>query len=311
MARKEWLRKAAPKWVVDLHDKLYYAYIKAYPKRYADFLYYSKTGHHINWENPQDFNEKGRWVQFNTDTSQWPQLADKFSVRSYIESKGHPELLVDLYGVWDDAAEIDFNSLPNSFVLKTNHGSGEVIIVSDKSLVDVEMLRRKIGDYLKESYGVWTAEPHYLKIKPRIIAEQLLPNTNPLSSSLAEYKIYCNFGKPLLCGVPYDRDPITKHCQESWYSPDWECLDSWHSGEYECRHFPRPSSLELIYKACQDLASQFPIIRMDFYEVDGKPYFGEMTFTPEGFYVGDFSEKALIELGKAIDLSMIPKEMLK
>lgn len=311
MARKNWLRQTAPKWVVDLHDKVYYAYIKAFPKRYADFLYHEKTGKHIDWKNPQDLNEKGRWIQFNTDTSQWSKLADKYRVREYIEQKGHSELLVDLYGVWKDPEEIDFSKLPQSFVLKTNHGSGEVILIQDKTKIDYEAVRTKIGNYLKESYGVWTAEPHYLEIEPCIIAEQLLPNTNPLSSSLAEYKVYCHFGKPILCGIPYDRDPQTKHCLESWYSPEWEALDDYHSGEYICRHFPKPSSLEQIYEACKDLASQFPLVRMDFYEVNGKPYFGEMTFTPEGFYVGDFSDKALKELGQAIDLTRIPKEMLK
>jgi hypothetical protein len=123
--------------------------------------------------------------------------------------------------------------------------------------------------------------------------------------------VYCHFGKPILCGVPYDRDPQTKHCLESWYSPEWEAKDDYHSGEYVCRHFPKPSSLEQIFEACKDLASQFPLVRMDFYEVNGKPYFGEMTFTPEGFYVGDFSDKALKELGQAIDLTRIPKKMLK
>lgn len=302
MTLKNTLRNLSPKWLVDIHDKMYYAYIKAYPKKYADFLYYSKTGRHINWENPIDLNEKGRWIQFNTDTSQWPLLADKYKVREYIAEKGHSELLVELYGVWENASDIDFEKLPNNFVIKTNHGSGEVIIVNDKTKTNIEEVRRKIGDFLKEPYGVWTAEPHYLKIHPLIIAEQLLPNTNPYSTSLAEYKFYCNYGKPILCGVPYDRNPLTKHCQESWFDMDWNLMKQYHSGDYECRYFPRPSSMDLMCKACNDLASQFPLVRMDFYEVNGKPYFGEMTFTPEGFYVGDFSDIALLDIGNSITL---------
>ena len=168
----------------------YRQYSKKDPKELAEILHRKYFKKDIDWKNPRDFNEKIRWLQFYTNTDEWSRLADKYVVREYVREKGYGDILVKLYGKWDKARDIDFDSLPNSFILKTNHGSGEIIAVKDKRKVDLEKIRRKMQKYLDTPFGIITAEPHYLKIKPCIIAEELLVQDGGISSSLIDYKFF-------------------------------------------------------------------------------------------------------------------------
>ena len=311
MARKDWLRKAAPKWVVDLHDKVYYAYIKACPKRHAAKIFKEQFGRAIDWENPTILSEKGRWIQFNTNTSQWPLLADKYKVRDYLQSLGLNEYIPALYGVWETAADIDFSKLPNRFVMKTNHGCGEVIVVSDKSAIEQEAVQKIMQKHLDERYGVYTAEPHYLDIHPVILAEELLPNTCPDSSTMVDYKIFCSWGKPIFLDICYDRNTKTHHAHESWYDPNWIKHDEWHTGNYSPKTITRPSSLNKMYDICALIGKNMPLMRIDFYDVDGKPYIGELTLTPNGFNPECLTPESQRMIGNQIDLTRIPKEMIK
>ena len=158
--------------------------LKDSPKELADFLYKRSFGRFINWESPTEWNEKIRWLQFNTDVSLWTMLADKYHVRNYLQKMGYDHFLVKLYGVWNNAQDIDFSILPQSFVLKTNHGYGEVIIVKDKYSINIDEIRKKMNKYVNTPFGYETAETHYLKIKPLIIAEELQPSESSFSSSI-------------------------------------------------------------------------------------------------------------------------------
>lgn len=308
MARKNWLRNMFPKWVVGLHDKAYYAYIQAFPKRHAANMFHESFGRPIDWNHPTILSEKGRWVQFNTNTTEWPLLADKIRVRDYLKNLGLEEYLPALYGVWEKAADIDFASLPGKFVLKTNHGCGEVVVVSDKSAIDEKALRRKMQHYLDESYGVWTAEPHYLKIKPVILAEQLLPNTSPDSEAMVDYKVFCSWGQPILLDICYDRNPDTHHANETWYDPDWTKHDEWHTGNYKPKNINRPASLDEMYEICKKLSHDKPLMRIDFYDVNGRPYIGELTMTPNGYNPECLTDEAQRIIGDRIDLSSLLKK---
>lgn len=175
-------------------------------KHVTERLYRKIMHKKIDWNNPIDLNEKIHWLKLYTDTSQWTLLADKYYVRSYVEGKHLKEILIPLYGKYDSAADIDFNELPTSFVLKTNHGSGEVVLVKDKSKIDENRVRKEMACYLKERYGLLEGEPHYRKIKPCIIAEEYLqmPESS-ISTSLIDYKIWCFDGKPAYIWACYNR----------------------------------------------------------------------------------------------------------
>jgi len=149
-----------------------------FPRIVADNLNYKLYGHHVNWKAPVDINEKMQWLLFNTDVSIWSMLADKFAVRMFVAERGCEEILVPLYGRWDKFEDINWQSLPDSFVLKTNHGYGNTRLIYDKKQVDVDALSEFYGKSLKRIYGLDTAEIHYRKIKPCIIAEGLLDSNS-------------------------------------------------------------------------------------------------------------------------------------
>ena len=142
---------------------------------------------------------------FYSDTSLWSKLADKIEVRNYVESKGLKELLPRLLGAWDHANEIDFDKLPNSFVLKTNHGCGEVLVIKDKRKEDLTAVKNKMNGFLQSPFGILTGEPHYLEIKPRVLPKKCYPTILSFPPHWFDYKFYCFYGKPECVLVCYDR----------------------------------------------------------------------------------------------------------
>lgn len=257
---------------------------KFFPKWYADRLYRKDFGRNINWKNPNEFNEKIRWLQFKTDTSTWSLLADKYRVRKYLEERGYGNMLVKLYGVWENADEIDFDKLPKSFVLKTNHGCGSVYVVNDKSKVNLPQIRQELNKSLSEIYGIKTAEPHYFPIKPVIIAEEILHQDGDVSESLIDYKFYCTYGEPQFCAVMFNRDIEHHKYEVRLYDQNWQdkshLLGKYSHTKIGSAKIPRPKTYEEIKSFCLELCKEFPFVRMDFYETGGKLYFGEFTFTP-------------------------------
>ena len=161
------------------------------PIQVARLKYYYKFHRMPNFEHPTDLNEKINWMKFYGDTSKWADLADKYKVREYIESKGLADTLVKLYGRWDNANDIDWDKLPKQFVLKVNNGCGDVLICKDKSKLDISSVVKKYNQLVSMKYGAVTGEPHYAKIKPCIIAEELLDVSKQSipSTSLIDYKV--------------------------------------------------------------------------------------------------------------------------
>ena len=266
-----------------------------FPKWQANRLYKNNFGRSINWNHPTEFNEKIRYLQFYSDTSKWPLLADKYRVRKYITEKGYEDILVKLYGVWKDAKDIDFSKLPNSFVLKTNHGCGSVYIIKNKQEANLEKIKRQLNKDLKESFGIDTAEPHYLKINPVIIAEELLRQDGNQSSTLIDYKFYCIYGEPQFCGVMYNRNIANRTYDVKLYDNDWKDITKFlaktaHVGN---KDIPRPRNFDAMKEFCRKVCAEFPFVRMDFYESNGKLYFGEFTFTPAACSGGSIGPDAL------------------
>jgi len=292
-----------------LKKKVYYWYLSTHnPRKLAEHLYIDATGKKegINWEHPRDLNEKINWLKFNTDTTKWSELADKYAVRSFVEEKGFGRYLVPLLGVWSNADQIDFSKLPNSFVLKTNNGAGTVMVVEDKSIIDETQVRTLLNKWLKKQFGLKQAEPHYLKIKPLIIAEAMLKEKSLISSSLIDYKIWCFGGKAFGTFVCYDRYRFAKKVE--WYDKDWNYHPEWLSREY-CKlidndnpSIPKPKSYDEMIRMAEILSEGFPEVRVDLYNIEGQIYFGEMTFTASGGHMNSSSDEVLLEMGKLIKL---------
>lgn len=287
-----------------LNKRNYYVGLKN-PKKRIDEIHIKICGKSINWDNPIDINEKINWLKINTDTSKWSVLADKYAVREFVEERGLGALLVPLYGHWMDANDIDFDKLPNSFVLKDTHGSSTNIVVRDKSKIDTAAIRKTLQRWIKTKYGVAEGEVHYKNIVPSIIAEKLLVDNNcSFSESLVDYKVWSFDGKPYSIWACYNR--TKEYAYVSQYDLNW----NYHP---ECSRFtqhyrdggnvvPKPSTLLQMLDAASILSKGFPEVRVDFYEVDGKLYFGEMTFTSAGGHMDFYTQEYLNELGNQIVL---------
>ena len=260
-----------------------------------------------DFKEPRTINEKLLWLEFHTDTSQWTECSDKNLVRKYIKDKGLEDILTKQYGVYYDVDDIKFNKLPSSFVLKTNNGYGTVLLIKDKTTVNELELKAKLKQWLKEPFGYKTGEPHYTRIKPCIVIEEMLVADPSISSSLVDYKFWCLNGKVEMCFVCTDRD-IAHHSATfcAYTLPDWTRREDWMSPKFKSEgNIPKPSKLQDMMRYAEILSTDFPLVRVDFYEVKEKVYFGEMTFTSNGGRMAYFTEEVLLEMGGRLDISNI------
>lgn len=269
-------------------------------KKLAGCIYRLNFGKRLNWENPQNLSEKINWMKFNTDTTLWTELADKYKVRKYVEDKGLKDILVEIYGVWERAEDIDFNQLPQSFVLKTNNACGTVLLVKDKSSIDVDEIRLLLNEWMTIVMGRNTAEPHYMGIKPLIIAEQFL---SPLSGDcINDYKLYTVDGITELVMVCSDRK-IGVGSSISLYDDNWTFSpERLSSSLVSVPPIAKPENFEKMKDYARILGEGIPFVRIDFYDLNGKVYFGEMTFTPKGGYCSSLSDEESLRIGSKVKL---------
>lgn len=300
---KKMIRKVCPEWIHTIYaETKYWIRFHFFIKSLDSEFFRGIMGYDINWDNPQDLNEKINWLKLYSDTSEWTRLADKFLARDYIAEKLGPEVLPKLYGVWKRAEDIDFDTLPDKFVIKTNHGCGGVVVVEDKATLDKEKVRKEMAEAVSHRFGYKTIEPHYMKIPPIIMAEQLIENDAPFSTSIVDYKVWCINGKPeciLMCS-----DRTGKKCTLSWYDTEWNFLPDVNSGRHagDYKEIPRPACLEQMLQYARTLAEGFPQVRVDFYIEKGRLYVGELTFTSQGGYMDYLSREFSLKLGKNVQL---------
>lgn len=267
----------------------------------ASLLYYDRLHRRINWRHPKDLNEKINWLSFKTDTSMWTRCADKYRVREYVKECGCEEILVPFYGVWEKASDIDFESLPNSFVLKTNHGSGGVFIVKDKAKIDKEEIVNQLQQSLDTPFGRELAEPHYLEIPPRIICEGLLEDAE--HEHPIDYKIWCFDGIPHYVLTFSDRDVKMHSFKLNLYDTNWNRLNHLIPPSYRNTvSIKKPEMLEEMLEYARILSKPFPQVRCDLYYINHHIYFGELTFTSRSGRMDFFTPEALRIMGDKVTL---------
>lgn len=273
------------------------------PEKLFCIRYKSITGNSLNVNNPTTLYDKIAYMAFRTDTTEWSRLADKVHVRDYVNECGYGKYLPQLLGVWEKASDVDFDDLPNSFVIKTNNASATNILVRNKSKLDIISTRQKLDKWLKWEYGLQTCQPHYSRIKPLILAEEFLIDceTAKANKSLVDYKFYCINGRPMYVMVMTDREPNTHMMKVGVFDMSWNVHNEFVSDIHETadNDIKQPSSFTLMQQMAATLSKPFPFVRVDFYEINGKPIFGEMTFTP-GF--DTFTQAFQVELGKVCRL---------
>jgi len=240
------------------------------------------------WNNPRTLNEKVTWMAVYTDTSKWTECTDKYEVRKHIEELGMKDILTECYGVWDLADDIDFENLPDKFVLKCTHDCGSTIIIRDKSKMNKHEVVNFLNKHLTVRYGYESCEPHYTKIKPRVMAESLIEmdDTDEFSSATTvDHKIRCIGGKAQYDFVCYDRQLESgsggsKTIYDLYDIHSWTPMHQYlQDPDVKYRPVPKPRNLEKMIAVAEKISQGFPQVRVDLYNVGGKIYFGEMTFT--------------------------------
>lgn len=270
------------------------------PLATAKLLHLAECRRWPDIRNPRDLNEKIMHMEFFSDTSEWTRLADKVKVRDFVASKGLADILIPLLGVYRTADEIDFDALPESFVIKPNNGSAQAVVVDDKSAVDQAAIRRTVAHWSERQFGIGTAEPHYTRISPLIMAEKRLPT--PDGSLPIDYKFHCFGGRPVNCLVCSGRNTKDLHSHFNLYSIDpWREITEGFRQRYRASEsFPMPEKLSDMLSIAAKLSEGFPFVRIDLYEVEGKVWFGEMTFTPTACRIDYLTHDVLLRLGSLI-----------
>ena len=234
-----------------------------------------KKNNDFDIENPKTYSEKIQWMKLYDNSSLKTQLSDKYLVRGWINEKIGEKYLIPLLGVWDSFDEINFDLLPDQFVLKANHGSRFNIIVKNKSTLNIEKTKKKMNKWMRINYAFsFGFEFQYLNIQPKIIAEKYIENIN---GDVDDYKVFCFNGKAESIAVYSDRKTNVKM---SFYDLNWNKLDYTSSYPLNKEMVPKPKNLKLLIELAEKLTEGFPHVRVDFYILnDNTIKFGEMTFS--------------------------------
>lgn len=249
------------------------------PKFCAQAHYFIKFKKKLNLSNPTNFNEKIQWLKFNElNNDIYTLCADKYKVREYVSSKGCGEILNDLYGVYDSPQSIDYRVLPEKFALKCNHGAGYNIICDNKSSIDIEKTNKQLDKWLKQDFSTLFIEPQYKKIERKILCEKYIENER--GGFPDDYKFYCFNGKPYAVMVCIGREKGTPKFY--YFDMNWNPLPFEDTIELiNKKNYPKmPDGFNKMKDYAMKLASDFKFVRADFYLLNKKVIFGELTFTP-------------------------------
>lgn len=247
-------------------------------KRFLKLKYKLMFNKKLHLTDPKTFNEKLQWLKLYDRRPIYTTIVDKYKVREYIAEKIGSEYLVPFHGAWDTEEEINFDILPDQFVLKCNHNSGiGMCICTDKSKLDIKKVKKELKRGLKQNYYKKEREWPYKDVPRKIIAEMFLKSDE---GGLTDYKVHCFNGEPKLILVCKDRFTVTG-LTEDFYSEDWIHLNIKRPDiEWASSPIQKPEQLDEILQLSRTLSKDIPFLRVDFYIVEGKVYFSELTLYP-------------------------------
>lgn len=260
----------------------------------------------LNLKNPTTLADKVSYIELHEQLPLASRCTDKYAVRKYITEKGYGDSLVPLAyeGVWSSVEEINFDILPERFVIKATHGCKMNYFVPDKTKLDINDCKKTLRKWLGTSYGKYSIEPHYLSIPHRLYAEEYLEEM----SNLIDYKIHCLNGIPrfilVLSERKVDKDKPMQVTVDL-FDTSWNVIHEVVRSNLEIPgngNIPKPKHLAEMLKMAADLASEFKFVRIDLYELNDKIYFGEMTFSPACCVFPSFSERFNRKMGKYLKL---------
>lgn len=254
----------------------------------------------LDLNNPKTFSEKLQWLKLYSRNSLYTKMVDKYEVREYVKDKIGDEYLIPLYGVYDSFNEIDFEKLPKKFIMKCNHDSGGLIVCNDKSKLDKEKAMKKINKSLKSNFFYTNREWPYKNVKPRIVIEK------HMGDDLIDYRFYCFNGKVKLIyqyiseSNEIGSKPEPKYC--NIYDENWNILPFKQAFEPSPNKYNSPKELKEMIKLSEKLSCDSPFLRVDFYVIDKKIYFGELTFFPGAGFSKFYPNEKDLEIGNMLEL---------
>lgn len=270
---------------------------------YLKTCYLLATRRVLHLNNPQTFTEKLQWLKLHDRNPRYTQLVDKFEVKSYISGLIGDKYVIPTYGVWEDFEEIDFDKLPEQFVLKCTHDSGGLVICKDKAQLDLISAKTKISNSLRNNFYLEGREYQYKDVKPRIIAEKYLEQEN--GESLKDYKVLCFNGKAKL--IEYHSDRFTSHHTQDFYDIKWNKTSISQGGKDSVSDYvvDAPKHLKEMINYSELITKEMAHCRVDWYEVGENLYFSEITFyDSSGFDRMDRDEDELM-LGNWINIDKL------
>lgn len=284
-----------------------------YPELLLKLRYRYVFKKNLDLKNPRDLNEKIIWAKLYSDTSRWTELADKRRVRDYVESLGLGDTLVKLYATWYSKEDIDLDVLPNQFIIKANNGDGKgtnkIINKTKITPPEKQELVSMVDEWLhRKNIGALHAEPQYKGMKPCVVVEEVLPLEKG-TTSLTDYKMWCFNGKCYYTWVCSDRSAGGNSAHVMTYDMDWNDhpeFSVFNSDYLQGEVMPKPKNFEKMVKIAERLSKGFPEVRVDLYNIDGKIYFGELTFTSQGGFMDFFTPEFNKMLGEKFSIKDFP-----
>ena len=263
---------------------------------YLKFMFRLRMHRKLNLETPQCFNDKIQWTKLYDRRPEYTTYVDKYAAKKSVADIIGGQYIIPTIGVWDRFDDIDFEKLPNQFVLKCTHDSGGFVICKDKKTFDIEQAKKKINKCLKRNYYWMGREWPYKNVPHRIISEQYM------ADDLRDYKLFCFNGVPrmtLVCSERFTKDGL----KEDFYDEAWNHLEVQRPAHGNASlPIQRPKQYELMKQLAAKLSEKMPFARIDFYEIDEKVYFGEITFYPASGFEGFTPEEWDLKLGEWIEL---------
>lgn len=268
-------------------------------ENYIKILWYLKYGIKIDLNNPKTFNEKIQWLKIHDYKKSYDSLVDKSVVKKYIADTIGSDYIIKTLWEGIDPDCIPYDKLPDKFVIKCTHGSHCCIVCKDKADLDKKMVNKKLRKWLKQNWFWYGREPVYKDLKPAILIEEYLEDKK--YKELVDYKFYCFNGIPKFIDVCTQRYSKERMC-ETYFDTNWNYLGFVTVGNGCVPDFEKPRSFELMMNIAKKLCKNYKFLRVDLYEVNGKVYFGELTFYSASGFENLSPKEWNLKIGDMLDL---------
>ena len=244
-------------------------------RKYLELLFPMRVGYKLNLDNPQTYNEKLQWLKLHDRRPEYTKMVDKVEAKKYVANIIGEEHIIPTLAIYEKVEDIDFDVLPNQFVLKCTHDSGGIVVCRDKSKLDKEVALANLKKGLSRNYYYQKREWPYKDVKPRIIAEQYMEDE---SGELKDYKFFCFYGEPKAMFIASDRFDDTQETKFDFFDMDFNHLPFTNGHPNATKAIEKPRGFEEMKNLTKKLSAGIPHARIDFYDIKGKIYFGEITF---------------------------------